>query len=84
MKGRRLGEKAFTRRTPIEGAPGRLRKEAYGVLASCLGSSGGVSEGGEDDESLGLARGGGRALLRRLGSLGRSGIAVEDAWRMRT
>jgi len=83
MKERRLGEKAFTRRTPIEGAPDGRRRGVYGTLASCLGS-GAVSEGGEDDETLGLARGEGRALLRRLGSLGRSGIAVEDAWRMWT
>jgi hypothetical protein len=40
-----------------------------------------VLEGGEDGESLGLARGGG-ALVRRLGSLGRSGIVVDDAWRV--
>jgi hypothetical protein len=54
IKGRRLGEKAFTRRTPIEGALGGRRKGEYGALASCLGS-GGVSEGGEDGEPLGLA-----------------------------
>jgi hypothetical protein len=80
IKGRRLGEKAFTRRAPIEGGPGGSRKGTYGALGSCLGS-GSVLEGGEDSESLGLARGG-RALVRRLGSLGRSGIAVDDAWRV--
>jgi hypothetical protein len=67
-------------RTLIEEAPGGPRKRTYGALGSCLGS-GCVLEADEDGESLGLARVG-RALVRRLGSLGRSGIAVEDAWRI--
>ena len=80
MKGRSLGPKAFTRRTPMEGACGGPRKGAYGALWSCLGNGDGVG-GEEDGESLDLARGEGTALVRRAGAFGRSGIAVEEAWR---
>jgi hypothetical protein len=77
MKGRNLGEKAFTRRTPMEGAPGGPRKGMYGALGSCLGSGGWV-EGDEGNDALDVARGEGTAFVRRAGTLGRSGIAVED------
>ena len=72
----------------MEGAPGGPRKGTYGALGSCLGSGGGGGDGGggvveEDGKSLSLARGGGTALVRRTGPLAISGIAVEDAWRVR-
>jgi hypothetical protein len=79
MKGRSAGEKAFTRRTPIEGAPRGARKGTYGALGSCLGSGRVVGAEG-DSESVGLARGLGAALVRRAGVLGSSGSAVE-VWR---
>ena len=79
-KGRRAGEKAFTTRTPMEGAPAGLPKGTYGALGSSWGS-GGVVEVEDDGESVGLARGLGTALVRRTGALGRSGIAVEETWR---
>jgi hypothetical protein len=76
-KERSAGEKAVTRRTPIEGAPGGPRKGTYGAGGSGRGS-GGAEEDDGDGESTDFARGFGVALLRRTGGFGTSGAAVEE------